>query len=264
MTGLAWAPELYQRHAGARLRPALELLARVPLDGAASVVDLGCGAGALLPFLRRRFPGARLTGVDLSASMLAQAAAVGTDAMLLQADAASWRPEAPVDLIIANAVLHWLDDHPRLIHDLLSHCRVLAVQVPDNFTAPAYLAIRALMAEPPWAERLAGVRMGDNVLSPEAYCAILRGAGRAADVWQTTYQQQMAGPDAVLDWLRATTLLPVQAALGGADAAPNAAFEATLGERLRAAYPADATGGVRFAFRRLFFVASEGQSTSSG
>ena len=264
MTGLAWAPELYQRHAGARLRPALELLARVPLDGAASVVDLGCGAGALLPFLRRRFPGARLTGVDLSASMLAQAAAVGTDAMLLQADAASWRPEAPVDLIIANAVLHWLDDHPRLIHDLLSHCRVLAVQVPDNFTAPAYLAIRALMAEPPWAERLAGVRMGDNVLSPEAYCAILRGAGRAADVWQTTYQQQMAGPDAVLDWLRATTLLPVQAALGGADAAPNAAFEATLGERLRAAYPADPTGGVRFAFRRLFFVASEGQSTSSG
>ena len=264
MTGLAWAPELYQRHTGARLRPALELLARVPLDGAASVVDLGCGAGALLPFLRRRFPGARLTGVDLSASMLAQAAAVGTDAMLLQADAASWRPEAPVDLIIANAVLHWLDDHPRLIHDLLSHCRVLAVQVPDNFTAPAYLAIRALMAEPPWAERLAGVRMGDNVLSPEAYCAILRGAGRAADVWQTTYQQQMAGPDAVLDWLRATTLLPVQAALGGADAAPNAAFEATLGERLRAAYPADPTGGVRFAFRRLFFVASEGQSTSSG
>ena len=264
MTGLAWAPELYQRHAGARLRPALELLARVPLDGAASVVDLGCGAGALLPFLRRRFPGARLTGVDLSASMLAQAAAVGTDAMLLQADAASWRPEAPVDLIIANAVLHWLDDHPRLIHDLLSHCRVLAVQVPDNFAAPAYLAIREVMVEPPWAERLAGVRMGDNVLSPEAYCAILQAAGRAADVWQTTYQQQMAGPDAVLDWLRATTLLPVQAALGGADAAPNAAFEATLGERLRAAYPADATGGVRFAFRRLFFVASEGQSTSSG
>ena len=256
MTGLAWAPELYQRHTGARLRPALELLARVPLDGAASVVDLGCGAGALLPFLRRRFPGARLTGVDLSASMLAQAAAVGTDAMLLQADAASWRPEAPVDLIIANAVLHWLDDHPRLIHDLLSHCRVLAVQVPDNFTAPAYRAIRALMAEAAWAERLGAVRMGDHVLPPEAYLAILKAAGRAADVWQTIYQQQMAGPGAVLDWLRATTLLPVQAALGGAEAEATAAFEAALLERLRAAYPPDAGGGVLFPFRRLFFMAS--------
>ena len=52
------------------------------------------------------------------------------------------------------------------------------------------------------------------------------------------------------DWVRGTTLLPVQAALGGARS------PATLEFELRRAYPADAAGTVLFPFRRLFFVAS--------
>src|SRR5262245_34793328 len=107
----AWSPDLYARHASARLRPALDLLAQVPLGPADSVVDLGCGAGALFPVLRRRFPNARLTGVDLSAAMLAKAALADPAAELEAADAATWRPETPEDLIIANAVLHWVPDH---------------------------------------------------------------------------------------------------------------------------------------------------------
>jgi trans-aconitate 2-methyltransferase len=202
----------------------VDLLARVPLDEAAAMVDLGCGAGALFPHLRRRFPRARLIGVDSSASMLAEAAAVDPQAELVLADAAIWRPREPVDLIIANAVLHWVPDHVRLLPDLLPHCRVLAVQVPDNFAAPAYRAIQTVMAEEPWADRLGGVRMGDNALSPKAYTTIMRGTTHAADIWQTVYYQLLAGPDAVLEWVRATTLLPVQATLGGVCAEATASF----------------------------------------
>jgi trans-aconitate 2-methyltransferase len=261
---LAWSPELYGRHAAPRLRPAIELLARVPLVKAQTVVDLGCGAGALFAALRHRFPQARLIGVDASDSMLAQAAGIDPRAELVAADAATWRPSEPVDLIIANAALHWVPDHARLLPALLGYCHVLAVQVPDNFAAPAYRAILAQMAESPWAERLASVRMGDNVLPPETYAAILGGAGAAADIWQTVYYQLLAGPDAVLEWVRATTLLPIQAALGGADSDDTTAFERELGARLRTAYPVDADGTVLFPFRRLFFVATAGQRMSSG
>ena len=261
---LAWSPELYGRHAGPRLRPAVELLARVPLTQAQTVVDLGCGTGALFAPLRHRFTQARLIGVDASASMLAQAADTDPRAELVTADAATWRPSEPVDLIIANAALHWVPAHARLLPALLRHCRVLAVQVPDNFAAPAYRAILAQMAEPTWAERLASVRMGDNVLPPESYAAILRGPGAAADIWQTVYYQVLAGSDAVLEWVRATTLLPIQAALGGADADATTAFERELGARLRAAYPVDADGTILFPFRRLFFVATGPQRMSSG
>ena len=73
-----------------------------------SVVDLGCGAGVVFPALRARFPNARLTGVDQSAAMLAKAAQADAAAMLVEADAAVWRPDRPVDLIYSNALLQWV------------------------------------------------------------------------------------------------------------------------------------------------------------
>ncbi len=255
MPSLPWAPETYHRHAGHRLRPALDLLSRVPLDRAASIVDLGCGSGALFPALRARFPGARVVGVDSSPAMLARARAGDPGgATLVEADAAAWRPGEPVDLIVANAVLHWLPGHERLVPDLLRHCRVLAVQVPDNFRAPSHRLVAELLAE----RTVTGVALGNHVLPPGRYHALLRAAGAAAaDVWQTTYQQELAGPDPVLGWLRGTTLLPVAAALGPA-AMP--AFEAELAARLRAAYPPDADGVTLFPFKRLFLVAASHQA----
>jgi trans-aconitate 2-methyltransferase len=255
---LAWKPEVYARHGSHRLRPALDLLARVPLDRAEAVVDLGCGAGALFPALRARFPKARLTGVDLSPAMLAEAGRSDPDVELIVADAGTWRPRARVDLIFANASLHWVPRHERLLPALLRCCRVLAIQLPDNFAAPAHRLIREVMGEVPWAERLAAVQMGDHVQPPATYMALLKGAGAGVDMWQTTYYQLLIGPDSVLEWLRGTALLPVQAALGGAAALATREFEEELGRRLRVAYPIDAAGEVLFPFRRLFLVATGG------
>lgn len=253
-SGHAWSPEQYRRHAGPRLRPALDLLARVELGTAATVVDLGCGAGALLPALHARFPQASITGVDSSAAMLAQAAEVDPSVTLIQADAATRRPKEPVDLIVANALLHWLGDHERLVPALKRCCRVLAAQIPANFAAPSHRLIRELMVEPPWAERLRHVKLGDELLSPERYHALLTAAGAKVDLWLTTYYQLLEGPTPVLDWLRGTTLLPIHAALGSAHSEATAAFERELGERLAAAYPSNPDGTL-FPFRRVFFVA---------
>jgi len=55
-TGAVWDPVQYLRFANERLRPALDLLARVPLDTPARVVDLGCGPGNVTAILKQRFP----------------------------------------------------------------------------------------------------------------------------------------------------------------------------------------------------------------
>lgn len=259
MTSLAWSPEQYARHAGPRLRPAHDLLARVELADAACVVDLGCGTGVVFPTLRTRFPAARLIGVDRSADMLAKAAEVGAAAELIEADAALWRPEDRVDLIYSNAALQWVADHAQLVKDLLDHCRTLAVQTPNNFASPSQQLILELARESPWRDRLAGLQFGENVLRPVDYHDIVTAAGAAIDLWETTYYQQLSGTDPVLDWLRGTTLLRVHAVLGGAGSEATHAFERALAERLRAAYPPGADGLTLFPFRRLFFVATRRQ-----
>ena len=115
MTALAWSPVQYARHAGPRLRPAHDLLARVELADAARAVDLGCGAGVVFPALRARFPRARLIGVDLRRPCSPKAAAADPEAELIEADAAVWRPERRVDLIYSNAALQWVPGHAQLV-----------------------------------------------------------------------------------------------------------------------------------------------------
>ncbi|MFZ1430010.1 MAG: methyltransferase domain-containing protein [Geminicoccaceae bacterium] len=256
MTQLTWSPVQYATHAAPRLRPALDLLARVDLANAASVVDLGCGTGVVLPALRERFPNARLVGVDQSAAMLAEAADTDGGAELVEADAAIWRPDRPVDLIYSNAVLQWIPGHRQLLPDLFGCCRTLAVQVPNNFASPSQQLVLELAKEPPWRDRLGDLQLGENVLAPGDYLSLLQVAGASVDLWETTYYQLMTGADPVLDWLRGTTLLRVHAALDGAGSEATEAFERSLAERLRAAYPTDAAGVTVFPFKRLFFVAT--------
>jgi trans-aconitate 2-methyltransferase len=50
-----WSPGAYDAFRDFRLRPALDLLTRVPPDlPEGDVVDLGCGSGAVGPALRAR------------------------------------------------------------------------------------------------------------------------------------------------------------------------------------------------------------------
>ena len=73
---MGWDPSQYLKFGNERLRPALDLLARVPLDSPQQVVDLGCGAGNVTQFISQRWPRAQVAGVDNSGEMLAKARAV--------------------------------------------------------------------------------------------------------------------------------------------------------------------------------------------
>ena len=61
-----WNPSLYLHFAAERSRPAVELLARVPLENVEYVADLGCGPGNSTALLQQRWPAARITGIDSS------------------------------------------------------------------------------------------------------------------------------------------------------------------------------------------------------
>src|SRR5215831_4622217 len=106
-----WDPAQYLRFAGERVRPALDLLAQVPLDSPARVVDLGCGAGNVTAILRQRFPHADIVGMDGSPAMLEKARATVADCRFEQGGFFTWQPPEPLDLIYTNAALQWVDRH---------------------------------------------------------------------------------------------------------------------------------------------------------
>ncbi|MGY2067228.1 trans-aconitate 2-methyltransferase [Blastococcus sp. SYSU DS0619] len=254
-----WQPDTYLRFAGERARPFADLLARVDAESPGRVVDLGCGEGALTASLARRWPGARVTGVDSSPEMLTAAAAwelPGRVAFQL-GDVRDWAPDGPVDVVVSNAVLHWVDGHPGLMARWAAQLAPggwIAVQVPGNFRAPTHALLAELCRSPEWAGRLADVApRADTVLDPAGYAEVLTAAGLSADVWETTYLHALSGPDPVLAWVRSTVLRPVLARLDE-DAARR--FTDAYAAALRAAYPPRPDGTTLLPFRRVFAVGS--------
>src|SRR6266699_3255314 len=116
---MLWDPGEYRRFSAERSRPFYELLSRIGATEPGFVADVGCGPGELTAELCRRWPGADVLGVDSSAEMIEAAAAVraglegeARDRLSFQlADAVGWRPPAPPDVLISNAMLQWLPDH---------------------------------------------------------------------------------------------------------------------------------------------------------
>ena len=53
-----WNPSLYMKFEDERILAARDLLARVPLESARIIYDLGCGPGNSAELLLRRFPDA--------------------------------------------------------------------------------------------------------------------------------------------------------------------------------------------------------------
>jgi len=264
MTDSAWDPRQYAVFADHRGRPFVDLLGRVDAPTPRLVVDLGCGPGELTLGLARRWPDARIVGVDSSPQMLERARELDADSRVewVQARAEEWDPSgagAPVDVLVTNATLQWVPTHLRLIPCWLASLApggTFAMQVPSNFDAPSHRLMREVAARQPRADDLRpGLDRARAVAQPETYAALLLDHTGDVDVWQTTYQHVLSvaaeGSHPVLEWVRGTGLRPV---LGVLDDDEQEAFVADYERELETAYPRRPFG-VLFPFTRTFAVA---------
>lgn len=252
-----WDPALYRRFAGDRQRPALDLLARVPLDKPKRIVDLGCGNGASTAILLARWPNASHLGLDGSPAMLAEARKTLPSATFAEGDLQSWVASERFDLVFSNAALQWTDGHERLLPRLMGSVApggALAVQMPRNFDAPSHRLMAETARGGPWRDKLVAVAAArvEPVASPETYARLLSPLAARLDIWETTYLMRLAGENPVVEWTRATGLRPFLDALEGAE---RDAFLAEYSRRIAAAYPREADGTTLFPFRRIFIVA---------
>lgn len=262
IAGTRWDPYLYLRFSDHRLRPALELLGRVPLESPGVIYDLGCGTGNVTRMLAERWPSATVYGLDNSKEMLEQAAAEPGMIHWLEADIRAWSPGEPADLIFSNATLHWVEDHAALFPRLAAYLKPggwLAVQMPLSWSLPSHRLMRETLAgggpggQAIGSEELRQAVARDWVEPAEAYYDLLADRSRSLDIWETEYVQILEGQDPVLEWVKATGLRPILNDLGDEE---RKVFLAEYTRRLRAAYPVKADGRTLYPFRRLFIVAS--------
>jgi len=136
-----WSEELEEFHEESSRDHSLEVLTRGvmvdrigSLTGPATIVDLGCSTGYLLDDLSRRWPRARLVGIDLVMSGLTKAARLVPSAIAVQGDACRLPlPDSSVDaLVSANLLEHVPDDRAALaeIFRVLRPGAVAVIVVP--------------------------------------------------------------------------------------------------------------------------------------
>ena len=250
-----WSPDVYLTYADHRGRPFHDLLGRVGATAPRRVADLGCGPGNLTATLTDRWPGAIVEAWDSSPEMVAAARDHGVEAH--PGDVRNWTPAPDTDVVVSNATLHWVPEHPQLVlqwAQQLSPGSWIAFQVPGNFDAPSHVAVRQLATSRPWSKLLNEFPFGEDevVQQPVGYAGLLRDAGCAVDAWETTYVHELTGEKPILEWIAGTALRPVRSSLTDVQWER---FCAELIPMLDEAYPRRADGTTFFPFRRIFVVA---------
>lgn len=250
-----WSPAQYLKFADERTRPARDLLAQVPLQSPDVIYDLGCGPGNSTGLLVERFPQSKITGIDNSPAMIAEAARTCAGASFALGDLSQWLPEAAPDLLFSNATFQWVPDHLEVIARLAASLKpggVMAVQMPDNLAEPSHRLMAEAAEAGPWAPKLASASaVRDPLSSPSTYYARLKPLFARFDIWHTIYNHPLQGTRGIVEWVKSTGLRPY---LNPLSAPEQEAFLADYERRLTQAYPADAEGTVLLRFPRLFIV----------
>ena len=254
---MSWSAAQYVKFEQERTQPVRDLVQRIPLARVSRAADIGCGPGNSTEVLRERYSEARIVGVDSSPDMIEAARKRLPDIAFEVADIRQWRPNEPLDLILANAVLQWIPDHETLLPALIARLEpggALAVQMPDNLDEPSHRLMGEIAAEGPWAAKLKdAAKARAERRGAEFYFRLLRRHAPRVDLWRTTYFHPLGGAQAVVEWLKGTGLRPF---LDPLEESERQAFLARYEGAIAKAYPAEADGTVLLPFPRLFFVAT--------
>lgn len=186
--------------------------------------------------------------------MLAQARQRLPQARFELADAATWIPDADVDLVFANATYQWIPHHLRQLLSVLSALQpgaTLAVQMPDNLAEPTHRLMSAVAMADLWSARLRGAAR-EPLPPARTYYETLKAKASRLDLWRTVYQHPLRDASAIVEFVRATGLRPFLDPLSEQE---RSQFLAIYAAKIAAAYPPLADGKVLLSFPRLFLIA---------
>lgn len=113
---MKWNPSLYDEKHSFVAEYGKSLLELIPPNPDQTILDLGCGTGALT---RQLLPlASRVAGADSSPDMIRQAQAQNPVIEFLVCDALDLPFWEEWDVVFSNAVFHWIGDHDALLESI--------------------------------------------------------------------------------------------------------------------------------------------------
>jgi trans-aconitate 2-methyltransferase len=216
-----WDPDQYHRFQAERSMPFFDLLALVEPVDAPRLADLGCGTGELTAAAAARLGAREAVGVDSSAAMLERAHEHATDTLtFVPGDIGDFSADQRFDVILSNAALHWVPDHPQVLarwSAALTDHGQLAVQMPTNSDHPSHSVAVAVAHEQPFVDAFGGAPPPDPVVgvaAPEVYSQLLYDLGFTRQhVRLQVYPHVLGSTAEVVEWVKGTSLTRFRAAL---------------------------------------------------
>jgi len=253
-TPTEWNPLLYLKFSSERAQPSLDLVSRIDLEYPHRILDVGCGPGNSTQILAARWPGARITGIDSSKAMIAQAQSVYPHGDWRVADAGTFHSREMFDIIFANAVIHWIPDHEALLKHLLGLTNqngCLAVQMPLT----SEMKIAELIES---AFKSAGGNRGFDINrhihthSVEFYMNVLGALPGRFDAWTTTYFHRMDSAGEIYSMMSSTRMRPYLDQLR--NERQQEEFKRMLTDAIDSTYTRLDNGKIIFPFKRFFLL----------
>lgn len=251
-----WNAEQYAKFKRERTLPASDLANAIECENVRSVLDIGCGIGNSTAVLTKKFPGAKIVGVDNSDDMLAAAREnnPGLEFIKLDAGTELGTLTERFDVVFSNACIQWIPDHRRLLAEmfsLLTPGGVLAVQTPLQAKHPVHAIIQEVSKSEKWQDKILPGRLFYN-LTEEEHFDVLSALTGNFRLWEITYFHKMPSYESIVEWYKGTGLRPYLEQLSP-DCRDD--YLRDILARIKSAYPTQANGEIIFRFPRLFFTA---------
>jgi trans-aconitate 2-methyltransferase len=184
MSNRDWDATTYDKVSTPHQAWSRELIDRLALRGSETVLDAGCGSGAVTAQLLEALPEGKLYAVDVAPSMVehTRAALAGTGVEVSQQDLTELSLPEPMDAIFSSATFHWIGDHDKLFAVLLRALApggrlVAQCGGSGNIDSFRRLADEIAFEEEPFAASFAGWTGPWNYATAEATAARLQEAG---------------------------------------------------------------------------------------
>jgi trans-aconitate 2-methyltransferase len=251
-----WNPSLYLKFQAERTQPSIDLVNRIHLSDPADIIDLGCGPGNSTEILFKRWPKARVSGLDSSEKMIEKANQDYPGYEWILADAAEFKPQTRYDLVFSNAALQWIPDHLKLLPQIIGWLKpggLLAMQVPANNESALHLALLKVARSDRWIEFTRNCDSKIVYHQADYYYSLLCKLCQNLNVWETIYYHVLDTHQALIEWYRSTGMRTYLEQLP--DDASRFEFENEVLKEAIAAYPFQSNNKVIYPFRRLFFMA---------